>query len=266
MSYQVHRFLSLSTLLVGLWVVGYPSRAGEVALAWDPSPDAWVTGYAIHYGTSSGIHPVRVDVGNVTNAIIDGLQPGVTYYFVATAYTADGLESDPSNEVSYTVPLPQPDPTNAPPVVNAGPDQTIRLPAPALLAGQASDDGLPADPGQLTVWWELVSGPAPVTWSTTNNLTVQVNFTQPGLYLFRLVASDGALSASDEVQVQVEAPLPINQPPMVNAGPDQTIRLPAPALLAGQASDDGLPADPGQLTVWWEMVSGPAPVSWSTTN
>ncbi|NGO39579.1 hypothetical protein G4L39_09250, partial [Limisphaera ngatamarikiensis] len=169
-----------------------------------------------------------------------------------------------SDEVQVQVEAPLP--INQPPVVNAGPDQTIRLPAPALLTGQASDDGLPADPGQLTVWWELVSGPAPVSWSTTNSLTVEVNFTQPGLYLFRLVASDGALSASDEVQVQVEAPLPINQPPMVNAGPDQTIRLPAPALLAGQASDDGLPADPGQLTVWWELVSGPGQVAWSNTN
>ncbi|MGA4644928.1 fibronectin type III domain-containing protein, partial [Limisphaera sp. 4302-co] len=180
MLHQLRRLLSLPALLVGLAQVPNVLDAAEVALAWDPSPDEWVTGYAIHYGTASGVHPVRVDVGNVTNAVIDGLQPGVTYYFVATAYTADGLESDPSNEVSYTVPNPQPDPTNAPPSVNAGPDQTVRLPSLLALTGQVNDDGLPSEPGQLTVWWELVSGPAGVNWSTTNGLSVEVAFAEPG--------------------------------------------------------------------------------------
>lgn len=79
-------------------------RALGVTLEWDPSPDAWVSGYAIHYGTSGGNYTVRVDVGNTTTCTITNLNPGVTYFFVATAYTADGLESLPSNEVSYTVP------------------------------------------------------------------------------------------------------------------------------------------------------------------
>ena len=266
MLYQLRRLVSLLALLVGLAQGPNALDAAEVALAWDPSPDEWVTGYAIHYGTTSGVHPVRVDVGNVTNAVIDGLQPGVTYYFVATAYTADGLESDPSNEVSYTVPNPQPDPTNAPPSVNAGPDQTVRLPSVLALTGQVSDDGLPSEPGQLTVWWELVSGPGGVNWSTTNGLSVEVAFAEPGQYVLRLVASDGELSAFDEVTVWVEPPLPVNQAPVVEAGSDQTIRLPEPVLLSGQVSDDGLPAELGQLTVWWELVSGPAGVNWSTTN
>lgn len=82
-----------------------------VTLEWDPSPDAWVAGYAIHYGTASSNYTVRVDVGNATTCTITNLTPGATYYFVATAYTADGQESLPSNEVSYTVPTGQ---TNQP--------------------------------------------------------------------------------------------------------------------------------------------------------
>jgi len=78
--------------------------APAVTLEWDPSPDSWVSGYAIHYGTASGVYTVRVDVGNVTTCTITNLTPATTYYFVATAYTADGLESLPSNEVAYTVP------------------------------------------------------------------------------------------------------------------------------------------------------------------
>lgn len=76
-----------------------------VTLAWDASPDANVSGYAIYYGTNSGGWTVRVDVGNVTNCTITLPTSGnVTYFFVATAYTPEGIESVPSNEVSYTPP------------------------------------------------------------------------------------------------------------------------------------------------------------------
>jgi hypothetical protein len=73
-----------------------------VGLAWDPSPDSNVTGYAILYGTNSGSYKIRVDVGNQTNVTIQLPTNGVTYFFVATAYTINGVESLPSNEVNYT--------------------------------------------------------------------------------------------------------------------------------------------------------------------
>ena len=75
-----------------------------VGLAWDPSPDPNVTGYAIYYGTNSGSYQTRVNVGNVTNCVITVPTDGHTWYFVATAYTIDGVESLPSNEVSYAPP------------------------------------------------------------------------------------------------------------------------------------------------------------------
>jgi hypothetical protein len=96
---------------VVLWLLLALTALG-VTLEWDPSPDAWVAGYAIHYGTASSNWTVRIDVGNVTSCTITNLTPGTTYYFVATAYAADGQESLPSNEVAYTVPTGQP--TNQP--------------------------------------------------------------------------------------------------------------------------------------------------------
>lgn len=72
----------------------------SVHLAWDPSPDTNVAGYYIYTGPSSGSYTSRIDVGNVTNATIGNLAPGQTYYFVATAYTTDLVESLPSNEVN----------------------------------------------------------------------------------------------------------------------------------------------------------------------
>ena len=49
--------------------------------------------------------------------------------------------------------------------------------------------------------------------------------------------------------------LPVNQPPAVNAGVDQTITLPAAASLNGMAQDDGLPS-PANLTTAWSKISG----------
>ena len=85
----------------------FPSlvSAQSVTLAWDPSTDASVTGYMVRYGTISGIYPSAVNVGNVTTTTVGGLTPGGTYFAIVEAYNADGVFSDPSNIVSFVVPL-----------------------------------------------------------------------------------------------------------------------------------------------------------------
>lgn len=70
-------------------------------LLWDASPDSTVTGYNIYVGTNSGKYERVVNAGNHTNITVMKLNSGTTYYFVATAYDASGLESVPSNEVSW---------------------------------------------------------------------------------------------------------------------------------------------------------------------
>jgi hypothetical protein len=52
------------------------------------------------------------------------------------------------------------------PVVYAGPDQSLRLPADSVsLDATVSDDGLPNPPGALTTSWTRESGPAPVAFA-----------------------------------------------------------------------------------------------------
>ena len=97
---------------------------------------------------------------------------------------------------------------NTAPVVDAGPNQTITLPAAALLSGAASDDGLPNPPGAVTPTWTAANGPGPVTFQNPNALSTQATFTTAGTYLLRLTGSDGALSATDSVQVTVQPALP----------------------------------------------------------
>src|SRR5262249_37918525 len=138
--------------------------------------------------------------------------------------------------------------TNRAPVVNAGLDQTITLPAVGALAATATDDGLPS--GVLTAAWSLVSGPGVVTFGDPTAFTGTVSFSAAGTYTLRLTASDGALSSSDDVVFTVNAATAVNQAPVVSAGSDQTITLPASATLSGTATDDGLPAGI-TFTVTW---------------
>ena len=76
----------------------------SVSLAWTPSADPTVAGYRVYYGVASRSYTNIVDAGNTTSATISGLIEGTTYYFAATAYDTLGLESDYSDEASYTVP------------------------------------------------------------------------------------------------------------------------------------------------------------------
>ena len=144
---------------------------------------------------------------------------------------------------------------NTAPVVNAGSDQTITLPATASLSGIATDDGLPNPPAALTTTWSAVSGPGTVTFANLAALATTATFSVTGTYTLRLTASDSALSTSDDIVINVTSAPPVNQPPVVNAGSDQTITLPATASLSGTATDDGLPA-PATLTTTWSVVSG----------
>jgi hypothetical protein len=110
---------------------------------------------------------------------------------------------------------------NQAPAVNASADQTISLPTDTVnLQGEASDDGLPTGV-PLAYTWTKVSGPGAVVFGNANSLATTARFLAGGTYSLRLTASDSQLSASDEVTIFV------NQAPVVNAGPDQLITLPA---------------------------------------
>ncbi|HWS88127.1 MAG TPA: RHS repeat-associated core domain-containing protein [Pyrinomonadaceae bacterium] len=154
-----------------------------------------------------------------------------------------------------------PPPVNRPPAVDAGPDQSVRLPADTLsLNGTASDDGLPRG-GALDVVWSVASGPGPVGFGNPASAATTATFVEHGAYVLKLTASDGQLTRSDEVRVEVA---PRNQPPTAGAGPDQTVTLPDSAALSGTVTDDAAPGFP--LSVSWEKVSGPGAVAFGSPD
>ncbi|MBI5371560.1 MAG: hypothetical protein HZA79_05995 [Sphingobacteriales bacterium] len=139
------------------------------------------------------------------------------------------------------------------PVVNAGTDRSLTLPADSLtLQGTAGDPD-----GSIVSWlWTQASGPAGAIISSPDAASTLVSGLVQGIYSFRLTVSDnnGGM-ASDIVQVTVNAvPPPGNQLPLVNAGPDQSVQLPVNSIsLSGTATD----ADGTISSVSWSRVSGP---------
>ncbi|MEM7079725.1 MAG: LamG-like jellyroll fold domain-containing protein, partial [Pseudomonadota bacterium] len=173
--------------------------------------------------------------------------------------TADDGALTGFDELTVTV---SPALSNQPPVVDAGPDQTVTLPAAASLSGTIADDGLPG--GGVTGLWTAISGPGSVTFADATQAITTASFSIDGVYVLRLTADDGALTASDELTVTVN-PAPVNQAPTVDAGPDQSINQPAAASLNGTVVDDGLPAG-STLSVLWTQISGPGTTTFANAN
>ena len=93
---------------------------------------------------------------------------------------------------------------NNPPTVSAGPNQVVTLPNTAALVGTASDDGLPAG-STLTFLWSMASGPGSVSFTNSSALGTTASFSQAGVYVLRLTASDTQLLTSSDVTIFVVA-------------------------------------------------------------
>ncbi|GEM_PF-1851240 len=84
-----------------------PAPAGtkaSVRLTWDPNPEFNLTGYRVHYGPDSRTYLETLDAGTRSSTQLTSLTPGETYYCVITAVNTLGLESDYSNEISFSIP------------------------------------------------------------------------------------------------------------------------------------------------------------------
>jgi PKD domain/Kelch motif len=153
--------------------------------------------------------------------------------------------------------------TGKPPVANAGSDRTITLPTDSVLL----DGSLSIDPdGSITEWkWLKISGPSSFAFSITTISKPVVRNLQAGIYRFELLVKDNeGLSAKDTVQITVSASGSTNQPPVANAGSDQSITLPTnTVILSGNNSTD---PDNNITNYVWAKVSGPGSVSIFNSN
>ncbi len=97
------------------------SAAPSITLEWGPSPDdcifsnapaspECVNNYRLYWGPGSGNYTGFRDLGSVTNTVFTNLVAAAHYFFVVTAMSASGAESDPSNEIDFVAPPAKPKP------------------------------------------------------------------------------------------------------------------------------------------------------------
>ena len=235
---------------------------GAATVTW--SPAAWTVGAA---GADQRTPDLRSIVQETVNR--SGWVSGNAMAFIITGTghrTARSLEGSASGAPLLHIEIGGAPPANVAPAVAAGPDQTLTLPASASLDGTVSDDGLPNPPATVTTTWSKVSGPGTVTFGNANAVDTPASFGAAGTYVLQLTASDSELGNSDQVTITAQSTPPPNAAPSVDAGPDQTITLPASAALDGTVSDDGLPNPPATVTTTWSKVSGPGSVTFGNAS
>jgi poly(3-hydroxybutyrate) depolymerase len=195
-------------------------------------PDGTIVSYA--WTTVSG-GPATLTNANTPTVSLSNLTAG-TYVFRLTATDNDGVTG--YDDVTVIA--------NAVPVADAGADQRITLPVNSIqLQGSGSD----TDGTISSYTWEQYSGPT-ATMSGTTTPTLTLSNLAAGIYMFRLFVRDNNLAKSSNNYVT----LVVNEPPVANAGADQSVTLPTNSLtLTGSGYDPD-----GTLirTYAWTKVSG----------
>jgi hypothetical protein len=101
--------------------------------------------------------------------------------------------------------------------------------------------------------------------STWQQVTAAYTPVAPGSSLdveaYTVNTPTGVCFRADDASITPQPPVPVNQPPAVNAGADQAVTLPNAATLSGSVTDDGLPG--GTVTAAWSTVSGPGTVTFA---
>jgi hypothetical protein len=120
---EITRSRSLrSAVAVALCAAAFSATASALNVTWNPNPETNIASYQLRYGTSPGAYSNTIAAGLSTSAAVSGLQEGATYYFAVTATNQAGLQSAPSAEISYQVPVASttPTPPSIPLISSAG--------------------------------------------------------------------------------------------------------------------------------------------------
>jgi len=212
------------------------AHAASVELQWDPSPDANVAGYKIHYQADSQVQPFQgtgsaegaapIDVRTQLTATVNGLDPGHTYYFAVTAYDDSGNESMYSNVVSAEAPYPAPSITY--PLDGTSVNGTVTVLAdsmnnPSVTGMQFYVDG--ALKGSDT------SGPYQFQWDSST--------LSPGSHTLQVKTVDAKGAVVDSGTVTVQVTSKDSTPPTVAlTAPQGGTVVSGTTIIAATAADD----------------------------
>jgi hypothetical protein len=236
-------------------------------------------GYYLYLGTTNGSYTSKTDVGTNTTVTIANLTgKSTTYYFAATAYNSNRLESPPSNQAQFTTS------TNAGPSIAALPDKTAMVNTLMIVTNSSTDTDLPLrqltytlDPGAPVgmiinpangrIYWR----PAIDSGGSTNSVTVRVSDGgTPNLYgtsTFTVVVSNAAqvslggtvmaLGQTNTVPITVVASAPITNLSFVLDLPSNRVsNVSVSGLMPAIATVTQTPAGAVHSTISIKAVAG----------
>lgn len=181
---------SARAVALNLTVVS-PSAAGSVLVypAGEAAPLASSISFSAGRTRANNVIATTGEAGQVSASC--GMPPGTTVDIVVDVV---GYFEDAAG--------------NKPPVVSAGADETLAMPANGLsLSGSYTDDTAP--PGAVySALWSVTSGPSGVSFSAPAALGTGVTFAAAGTYTLRLTVSDSNRAGFDELTVKVTATTP----------------------------------------------------------
>ena len=177
---------------------------------------------------------------------------GASLTFQLTVKDDGGLAATDTCVVNINAAIP----ANKLPVANAGPDQSAVAGSTATLVGSNSTD---SDGTIISYAWKQTAG---TTVTLSNPAVASPTFTAPSAgtsgssLTFQLtVTDDGRLAATDTCVVNITAATPVNDPPVANAGPDQSAVASSTVTLNGSNSTD---SDGTIASYAWKQTAGPA--------
>lgn len=205
---------------------GSISPSGKAKISYDDSLT-----YAI--APNKGYH--------IEDVLVDGVSVGTR-----SAYTFANIDADHTIAVVFAE-------NNEPPVVDAGPDQTVAEGDQVTLSGLNSID---LDDGIADFLWRQIQGPEVVL---NDAQEAQARFVAPDVdeagqvLVFELIVTDyTGVSKTDSCIVNVTW---VNEPPIAQAGEDQTVSAGDTVRLTAIASSD---SDNGIIAYQWTQRQGPA--------
>jgi hypothetical protein len=141
-----------------------PTFAGSILFSWNPNPEDDLKSYRIYLGKASRDYGPAVDVGNVTDYLLDGLEDDTVYFVTLTAVDNAGNESGFTTEIEIKTGTEQNSTTIADtssPIVN--------------ITAPTTSDSYDSDQAELSIAGEAYddSGIAAITWESDNGTSGQ---------------------------------------------------------------------------------------------